>query len=149
MQAFAAAVALVSAAMLLSGKHLSIWQLQLCTEQLQCLIVGAGAAGFYIHVNAIYLIAIRKLTWASFMHYTLSGLFQIELRGQYPVVCAAANEMGSLASPTSCAPFGDQVLGQIGMHDFGLGVAFGAQLGFYALWVSLGYLALLRLKERR
>ena len=122
-QAFATATAILSASMLL-------W-------------------GFYISVDAMYLGFIRGLSWASFNRYHLSGLFQIELAGEYPGVCAVDPSTGVPTIGPDCASYGDQVLSQTGLDDSGVGVAFAAQGGNLMLWVVLGYLALLRLKERR
>ena len=122
-QAFATATAILSASMLLGG--------------------------FYISVDAMYLGFIRGLSWASFTRYHLSGLFQIELAGQYPGVCAVDPSTGVPTVGPDCASWGDQVLSQTGLNSYGVGVAFAAQIGYLLLWVGLGYLALLRLKERR
>lgn len=96
--------------------------------------------GFFIQVHTMYLGFVRGLSWISFTRYLISGLFHIELAGQYRT-CTGPGDSG-------CTSYGDQVLKQIGMDKYGTGVAFAAQIGYYLLWVLLGYLALLRLKDR-
>ena len=123
LQAFATATGLLSASMLLGG--------------------------FYITIKAMYLSFTRGLSWASFTRYLLSGLFQIELNGQYPGICTLNPSTGLPEGDQSCASYGDQLLSQIGLNNYSIGVAFAAQIGFLLLWIVLGYLALLRLKERR
>ena len=105
--------------------------------------------GFYITINAMYLSFTRGLSWASFTRYLLSGLFQIELNGQYPGICTLDPSTGLPEGDQSCASYGDQLLSQTGLNNYSIGDAFAAQIGFLLLWVGLGYLALLRLKERR
>ena len=122
LQAFATATAVLSASMLL--------------------------AGFYLPIDAMRIGFVRGLSWASFTRYHLSGLFQIEIAGQFPVPCGPGSSVMAAAALSDCS-YGDQVLKQYGLDKFGIGVAFGAQIGFYLLWVGLGCLALLRLKERR
>ena len=96
--------------------------------------------GFFIQVHTMHLAWIRGLTWISFTRHLISGLFHIELAGQYST-CGGP-------SPGTCTSYGDQVLDGIGLNAYGTGVAFAAQTGYYLLWVFLGYLALLRLKDR-
>ena len=120
-QAFAAAVAIISCDLLLGG--------------------------FFIRVKSMHFDWVRAIAWLSFTRYSVVGQFRTELAGQYTggscITAGVPAGQGGL-----CLPTGDQVLVARG-YLINVPVAYGAMVGFCCVWMGLGFLGLLRLREQR
>ena len=103
-------------------------------------------AGFFIRVKSMQFHFIRGIAWLSFTRFAVVGQFRTELDGQY--TAGSCETVSPVTQSAVCLPSGDEVLAARG-YLISLPVAYGAMVGFCCLWMGLGFLGLLRLRERR